>query len=172
MPLDLLTLSRTVTTGGIEDGLDTSLLGTYGWLAFDTTPDFPPPPASGEDVGGLAPIEVLYPIIPERSLNTMLFRTDLKNWQRVQKSNVIWSHEFITIQFRIVKASYMNTFYAFLEANKGNLVQLNIPGVQPFLRTTESNLAYIRKFSKPLRENHVKYRIDVTFLLNPSVSIT
>lgn len=155
--------------GGVTDPLADGVEGlTDGhWSGLDA-PEFPPVAPIGEAVGDEKPIHVLYPIVPERATNKLLFRNDNLGWEKTQKSEEEWSHQFNTIQFRIVNAPYMNTFYQFCEDNKGKLVNLVLPGVQPFLKSSEENLVYIKDFSKPVRENHVNYRIDVLVLLNPN----
>lgn len=113
-------------------------------------------------------VEILYPIIPVTKNNTLTFRTDKKNWKMVQKSVSKWEHEIITLNIRIVLASYMNTFYQFLENNVGMIVELNLPGVQPFMTTSEINNVYITGFSKPLRDMQKRYSMSITFLKDPN----
>lgn len=157
--------------GGVTDPLPDSTEGlTRGHWSGLSSDVFPPPPGGGEGAGpgNQLPIHPLYPIIPERKNNKILFRTDKKNWVNTQKSATTWSHEAITIQYRIVEASYMNTFYAFIESHKGQLVELSTPGYQPFLRADESNLVYILKVTEPVRVKPKTYEVSVTFLFNPN----
>ena len=164
-----------ILTGGIagnngtDDPLPSSEEGvTRGHWDGLGAPTLPPPPPPGQGVGNLAPIELLYPMVPKHTRNKLLFRTDNKNWVGVQKSINRWGHEFITLKYRIHKAVYMDTFYKFLEDNAGKIITLDTPGVQPFMRATESNEAYIKKFTRPKREKQKTWRIDVTFLHNPN----
>ena len=141
-------------TRGHWDGLDLDL--------------FPPLAPASELIGGRAPIHPTYPIVPQRSSNRLSHRTDNKAWKVVQKSKNKWGHEFITIQFVIVNASYMNTFYQFLEDHAGELVLFSSPGYQPFMRASESNPAYIKSFSKPQRISPKTYNISITLLCDPN----
>lgn len=146
-----------VLTRGNWDGLELELFPP-------DSQDAPPEELLGDEV----PMHPNYPIVPQRSSNRLNFRTDNKTWKVVQKSKNKWGHEFITIQFTIIKAAYMKTFYQFLEDNAGKVVSFSTPGFQPFLRTTETNPVYIKNFSKPQRVKPKTYTISVTLLCDPN----
>jgi len=116
-------------------------------------------------------VEPLYPFVPEGRSSVMVHRTDNMVWHPIQKASTKWRHEPITIAF-LVRSVYMKTLIDFLIANKGNTAQpviLNLPGIQPFLRTSQINDVYIIGYSRPIREREFIYKISITFLRAPTV---
>ena len=116
-------------------------------------------------------VEVLYPFQPSAKSNKLVFRKDSMEWNKVKKSKLDWRHEYITLRYRI-KADEFEAFYEFHVDNKGDLVLLNIPGVQPFIRASESNEVWIITFSAPQRTLPKHFEMSVTYLNDDTTATT
>lgn len=108
-------------------------------------------------------IEIMYPILPSAKSNINVFRKDSMEWRPVQKSEHKWRHEFVTLRFK-VRDSLINDFYNFHVTNKGILVQLSTPGINPFIRSSEVNNVFIFDFSKPRLEKQKSFMMSVTYI--------
>ena len=114
-------------------------------------------------------LQVLHPIQPATRTNKIVYSQDSKAWAKVQKSASEWHHELWTGRFRIQSAN-MSAMVTFLDTNKAVSITLNLPGIQPFIRTAESNSVYIVPGSfKPEREEDqpMHYVFSLTFLKVP-----
>jgi len=111
----------------------------------------------------LTGVEVLYPIQQAPSTNRLVHNTDAQIPKVVSKTQTSWRQEKLTLEFRI-KSENMGAFIAFLEANFGVTITLNVPGIQPFIRSGASHTAWIVDWSTPQRELEKHWRMNVTFL--------
>jgi hypothetical protein len=123
---------------------------------------FPP-----EGIDGFGMVELLYPIEPQMNANRMVYRTDALTWKVVRKSESNWRHEIVTLNYRVHRDAFP-LFYNALIENKGKVITLVTPGVQPFIRPDEENPAYVLNIGKPVREKEFFWRMGVTFLRNPN----
>lgn len=163
-------LSGAVGGSGPDSPLATATEGlTRGmWDGFDF-PAFPPTPGTGEEVGLEIPIHPSYPIIPQRANNRITFRTDDKTWKVTQKSENLWGHEFITLQFTVVNAKYLKTLIQFLKDNAGKTVLFSHQGYTPFMTALEETNVIIKNYSSPQRIKPKTYVMSVTILKDPNI---
>ena len=122
------------------------------------------PPDGIEDLGM---VELLYPIEPQMDANRLAYRTDALTWKVVEKSETRWRHEIVTLNYRVHRDAFP-LFYDTLIENKGKVITLVTPGVQPFIRPDEENPVYVVRIGKPAREFEFFWRIAATFLRNPN----
>ena len=136
-----------------------------------TVPDYTEVLTRGHWVGSeeidFTGVEILYPILPEARPNMRVFRKDDMVWTSVQKSESFWQHEYCKISYR-VRQSNLATFWDSLVDARGKVVNLNHPGVQPFIRSDENNPVYVVNFTKPVREKPFYWKITVTYLRDPA----
>lgn len=125
---------------------------TEGWFAGIDTSTFPP-----------VEVEVLYPIVPQAQSGRVLFERDDRGFGSAQKSATIWRRELVQLAVR-VRHSNFPALWTWLKANRAQLVTLNVPGVQPFIRADEENDAFLLDFSAPDPIFPFVYQINVTFL--------
>lgn len=123
---------------------------------------FPP-----DGISALGSVEILYPIQPLMDASRMVYRTDSLSWKVVNKSESKWRHEMVTLSYRVHRNSFPDFYNALIE-NKGSVITLNTPGVQPFIRSDETNRVYVTQIGKPIREKEFHWRIAVTFLRDPN----
>ena len=111
----------------------------------------------------LTGVEVLHPIQPKPKTNRLVHSTDAFIPKVVSKTASSWRQEIITIEFRI-KSGDMATFIFFLEQNFDTTITLNLPGIQPFIRSGASHDCWILDWSQPTRELEKHWRMNVTFM--------
>lgn len=156
-----------ILTGGIgrlaagETATNEEIL-TRGHWTGQVSLVFPP-----DGIEGLGMVELLYPIEPQLNANRLVYRTDTLSWKVVSKSESHWRHEIVTLNYRVHRDAFP-VFYNTLFENKGKVITLVTPGVQPFIRPDEENPAYVLNIGKPVREKEFFWRMAVTFLRNPN----
>jgi hypothetical protein len=123
---------------------------------------FPP-----EGISSLGSVEILYPIQPMMDASRMVYRTDSLSWKVVNRSENKWRHELVTLNYRVHRNAFPEFYDALLE-NKGSVLTLNTPGVQPFIRSDETNQVFVTQVGRPIREKEFHWRIAVTFLRDPN----
>ena len=137
----------------------TEVLTEGEWDGLDT--DVFPPVALADSY------EVLYPIPPQGAVNIISCRTDNGVWKRTQKAQSMWRHETIILQFRI-KAEAISDWLTFLDTNKGKEFTLAICGVQPFIRSSTTNVVRLVDYTSPTREFSKGYKMSILFLYDPN----
>lgn len=109
-------------------------------------------------------VEVLYsiPILAKGTKQT--FFTDSKIPKTSIPVQTAWNLERTKLKFKI-KRDNMAAFENFVKAveNKKAPMILDIPGTQPFLRSTSANLVYLLSASRPIPHGQRYYRQDLTF---------
>jgi hypothetical protein len=61
----------------------------------------------------------------------------------------------------------MQNFMNYLRSVKAVAFNLNLPGVQPFMRAAEINEVYLLGHTKPVREKQFYWKTSLTFLRVP-----
>ena len=108
-------------------------------------------------------VKTFYPVKPDPKSNVLVWPQDSREWKTLQKSASAWRHEYVSLKFRINDENYP-TFLSFLVANQGKIVTLYFPGMQPFIRSTESNDVYLKTFSRPSLVLPLQWETTVLFL--------
>ena len=141
-------------------------LGGWGYFWRESGPfngKSPLPPPFGRPGALAACPEILHPIQPVVKSNKKVFRRDDRTWTKVQKSELLWRHELVTLRYRIDRTR-IAVMTAFFKSSKGQLTQLVTDGIQPFMRSATTNSVYTIDYTSPRLEMPAQYSIDVTYL--------
>jgi len=143
-----------------ESGLFTSpwAFGGSGFVWTDLSTPIPDVVPLGD-----CQVEILYAIPISAKSNLAVFRKDSMEYNSVQKSAVKWRHEWSVLRFRI-RDIHIDDFYQFHVTHKGLLVELNTPGIQPFIRASESNNVIVAEFKEPILDKPKHFTMSVTYI--------
>lgn len=141
-----------INSSGIDSEERPNVSRIYGFISY-----------TGALAVPLTNVEPLWPIQPTITNNTIAYQKDSREWEQVQKSDSLWRSEITSIRFRIFTSVSATTFYVFHNTNKNTNVELNLPGIQPFLRSDESNEVRILSYTALQQVMPTIYEMTVTY---------
>ncbi len=116
---------------------------------------------STASIGGINPLEILYPIIPTPVYSRELHKLDAYAYKAFSKpsGDLLYS----TLKIR-VHSSYIGEFVRYLRTHRRENIKLSTPGIYPFGNNYTISSVYIVSHTKPILEKTQYWRIDITFL--------